>query len=232
MRRHLTLSATLLLAARCAAGLAENAPAPPAGEEPRLAHTAWGSDPAKRCPDLRQAGVAEGAVALVQFRVGPTGVPSQASIRSSSGSAGFDGAAVSCVLKLRFQPSVRFGDGVAVESWQQLALKSEAPAAPAAALQTARCEPPRSPGTTDAQEAAGAKADRPGPLPSRAGVCVCVDETGRLAQPPVLTNSSGIAGVDKAALELSSAASYHPATSATGAAAAGCFHFTVGIEVK
>jgi hypothetical protein len=45
-------------------------------------------------------------------------------------------------------------------------------------------------------------------------------------------SSSGIAGFDKAALELSSAVHYRPATSASGQPSAGCFHFKVGIEVK
>ena len=71
-----------------------------------------------------------------------------------------------------------------------------------------------------------------GPATQRAGVCVCVDETGKLAQPPVLTDSSGVTGFDKAALELSSAAHYRPATSASGQPVQGCFRFKVGIEVK
>ena len=251
--------------------LAQNAP--PVGEELRTAHLSWNSDPAKSCPQLQQSGAEPGAVAIVQFMVGPTGVPSRASLHTSSGSAGFDAAAVSCVLKLHFQPSMRYGDGVAVESWQQMPLKSAAPTAapmtavaapiaaapiaaapiaaapiaaasiaaapiaaattPAPMAATARCEPAAAPAVkADAAQGGAGRTGQPGPLLSRAGVCVCVDDTGKLAQTPVLTSSSGIAGVDEAALELASAARYHPATSGSGQPAAGCFHFKVGIEVK
>ena len=249
-----SIAYALLLAAQWATGLAQTATAPPAGEELRTAHLSWGSDAAKRCPEVRQSSAEPGAVAVVQFLVGPTGVPSQASIRSSSGSAAFDAAAVSCVLKLHYQPSTRFGDGVAVESWQQMPLKSEAPATTAAgaaaagaaaagaaaagaaaaggagaggAVASSSCAPTGSSLKGDAP--AGAKA-QPGPLQTRVGVCVCVDDGGKLTQAPVLTSSSGIAGVDKAALDLSAAARYRPATSASGQSAAGCFRFRVGIE--
>jgi len=63
-------------------------------------------------------------------------------------------------------------------------------------------------------------------------VCVCVDESGKLTQPPVLTNSSGTAGFDKAALELSAAAHYRPAASSNGQPTPGCFRFKVGLDVK
>jgi TonB family protein len=212
---------------------AENPPAAPAAKDVRAARLGWGSEPAKRCPELRQSVAEEGAVAVVQFMVGPTGVPSQASIHSSSGSAGFDAAATSCVLKLRFQPATRFGDGEAVQSWQQFALKWEGAVS---APQAARCEPAGSAQNSvvvaEVNEGATADRNQSGPSTTRAGVCVCVDETGRVLQAPVLTSSSGNAGVDKAALELSSATHYRPTTSASGQPAAGCFRFKVGIELK
>ena len=178
-------------------------------------------------------------MAVVKIKVGPTGAPSQPSITASSGSAGFDAAAVACVSKLHFLAATRFGDGTTVESWQQFALKwTGAVSVP----QAARCEAPgASPGTDTAQasavvtepsEGTGGKRDQPGPTMARAGVCVCVDETGKISQAPVLTNSSGLPGFDKAALELSSAAHYRPSLSTSGQAAAGCFRFKVGIEVK
>jgi len=111
-----------------------------AADDLRPAQLAWGSHPAKRCPELHQSTAEEGAVAVVKFMVGPPGAPSQASIRSSPGSAGFDAAAVGCVAKLHW--------------------------------------------------------------------------------------------FDKAALELSAAAHYRPATAASGKPAAGCFRFKVGIEAK
>src|SRR5215472_2837988 len=91
----------------------------PAGELP-AARFPFGVDPAKRCPELRHTNAEAGAVAVVQFVVGSTGAPSRVSIRESSGSETFDAAATSCVLKLRFAPATRLGDGVTIDSWQQL----------------------------------------------------------------------------------------------------------------
>ena len=224
--------ACLLLAAQPRGGVAQSRSSAPAADDLISARLAWNADPAKRCPELRQAAAPEGTMAVVQFRVGPTGVPSQASIRTSSGSAGFDAAATSCVLKLHFLPATRAGDGSAVDSWQQIALKS---AGPASAPQTAHCDTSPAQGSVvmaDPQELDGKKHAQPVAAMQRAGVCVCIDETGKLAQPPVLTDSSGIPAFDKAALELSSAAHYRPATSASGQPPQGCFHFKVGLEVK
>ena len=160
--RHLTLAFALTLAAHSHLSLAQSAAgaaapagaaaapgksgAPPA-DSLLTARLAWGSDPAKRCPDLRNAAAEEGTVAVVQFLVGPSGVPSRASVREPSGSEAFDAAALSCVAKLHFLPATRLGDGVAVESWQQIALKA---AAPANAAKTARCDP------ADAQQGSAA----------------------------------------------------------------------------
>jgi TonB family protein len=229
--RVFTLACLLLLAAQPRAGVAQNRSSSPAADELITAKLAWGADPAKRCPDLRQAAAEEGAVAVVQFKVGPTGVPSQASLRTSSGSAGFDAAAVSCVGKLRFLPATRAGDGVAVDSWQQMALKS---AGAASAPQTARCDSPTQSSVvmTDPQQLEEGKREQPGPATRPAGVCVCVDQAGKLAQPPLLTASSGVPAFDKAALELSSAAHYRPATSTGGQPTQGCFRFKVGLDVK
>ena len=231
--RQVTLAYALMLAAHSHLTLAQS------GADSLLtARLAWGSDPEKRCPDLRNASAEEGTVAVVQFMVGPTGVPSRASVRESSGSEGFDAAAVSCVQKLHFQAATRLGDGVPVESWQQLALKS---AAPATAPQAVRCDPagtgPGS-GARNSMSVAGAADSNdgarapPGPETARAGVCVCVDESGKITQTPVLTNSSGIASFDKAALELSAAARYRPPVAASGRPAPGCFRFKVGLDMK
>jgi TonB family protein len=225
--------ACLLLAVQSHMGVAQTRSSGPAADDLISARLAWNADPAKRCPDLRQAAAPEGTMAVVQFKVGPTGVPSQASIRTSSGSAGFDAAAMSCVLKLHFLPATRAGDGAAVDSWQQMALKS---AGPVSAPQTAaRCDTSPTQGSVvmaDPQELDEKKHAQPVAAMQRAGVCVCIDETGKLAQPPVLTDSSGIPAFDKAALELSSAAHYRPATSASGQPPQGCFRFKVGLEVK
>jgi TonB family protein len=207
----------------------------PAGELP-AARFPLGVDPAKRCPELRHTNAEQGAIAILQFVVGSTGAPSRVSIRESSGSETFDAAATSCVLKLRFAPATRLGDGVATDSWQQLALKS---AGPASVPQAAHCDQAETgPAAGSASPALVANAQeasdrtQPGPTPARAGVCVCVDENGKLTQPPVLVNSSGIPGFDKAALELSSAAHYRPAASASGQPAPGCFRFKVGLDAR
>jgi TonB family protein len=217
----------LALAQSGAAATPSDAGAPPA-DSIATARLAWGSDPAKRCPELRNAAAEEGAAAVVLFRVGTTGVASRASIRESSGSQSFDAAAVGCVLKLRFQSATRLGDAVAVESWQQYALKAPAPAR---AAPTAHCEPSATV-VADAPESSDAHRAQPGPETARAGVCVCVDESGKIAQAPVLTSSSGNTGFDKAALEVSAAAHYRPAISASGQPAPGCFRFKVALEVK
>jgi TonB family protein len=233
--RLVTLVSAMVLAPLSPIALAQSKQSAPPADDVRAAQLAWGSDPAKRCPDLRQSVAPEGAVAVVQFLVGPTGAPSRAAIRSSSGSTGFDAAATSCILKLRFLPVTRIGDAVPVESWQQLALKWQGPVS---APQTAHCEeqgadsaqiPLVVPESADSRE--GSR-DRPGPAVTRAGVCVCVDENGKIAQKPVLTNSSGNTRFDTAALELSSAAHYRPAIAASGQPTAGCFRFRVAIEVK
>jgi TonB family protein len=213
---------------------AQGQSAAPTGQLP-AARFPFGVDPAKRCPELRHTDAQPGAVAVVQFLVGSTGAPSRVSIRESSGSETFDAAATSCIPKLRFSPATRLGDAVPIESWQQLALKAAgAPSVP----QAARCDQPgtgqpaetANPAVVDAQEADDRK--QPGPMRAKTGVCVCVDETGKLTQPPVLTNSSGVAAFDKAALELSGAAHYRPAATASGQATPGCFRFKVGLDAR
>ena len=234
--RHVTLGCVLALAAYPQLMIAQSSAAAPSTGELPTARFAWGSDPAKRCPELRHTNAEEGALVVMQFLVGSTGVPSKVSVRESSGSEGFDAAATGCVLKLHFLPATRIGDAVAIESWQKLALKS---AAPAVAPQAAHCdqavtgqagESANAAVVADGQEANDRK--QPGPTAARAGVCVCVDESGKLTQPPVLTNSSGPAGFDKAALELSAAAHYRPAASSNGQPTPGCFRFKVGLDVK
>ncbi len=237
--RLVILCSASMLALLSQRGIAQDKSAPSGRDDLRNAQLAWGSDPARRCPELRDSTAEEGSLAVVQLLVGPTGAPAQPSIRSSSGSAGFDAAAVSCVLKLHFLPATRYGDGNAVESWQQFALRwTGAVRVP----QAARCEAAdaadgkdHAPAPAEVSEPAaafGGRRDQPGPTMARVGVCVCVDETGKVSEAPVLTSSSGIAGFDKAALELSAAAPYRAARSANGRPAAGCFRFKVGIEAK
>ncbi len=161
--------------------------------EIRDATVAMGFDSKSRCPDLLHTDAQDGAGALILFVVGPTGVPSRAAVKSSSGAADLDAAAVACVLRLRFLPVVNAGDGNAVSSWQEIAWKwgrqHTATPAPGAAA----------PVTSPAPEPARSRA-------VSAEVRVCVDAGGRLVQDPALTRSSGDSALDAATVRVARAA--------------------------
>ena len=185
------------------AGTAQGAP--PAPAEIRDAEIAMGFDPRGRCPELAQADSQDRSGTLVLFLVGPTGVPSRASVRSSSGTASLDSAAVDCVLKLRFLPAVHSGDGNAVDSWQEIAWKwgrlhaETAPSAAAAAATVAA-------------------------VPAAAEARLCLAPGGALSQQPAITRSSGDATVDAAALNAARALAAAPG------AHGGCLRVTVSPE--
>lgn len=187
---------------------------PPPGAELRDATIALGYEAKGRCPDLLQADAADSSAALVILVVGPSGVPSQPSIKSSSGSQALDAAAISCVMKLRFLPAVRAGEGSAVASWQEIAWvwgRGHLAASPPAA------------GTASAAVTAtvGAAAE----------VRVCADASGRLTGAPVITRTSGDAALDAAALGIarSGAPYYRPAGAA---AVSGCARLAIEFEPK
>ena len=208
--------------------------APPPGAELQDATVAIGYDPKGRCPDLMQTDVQDGSAALVLLVVGPSGVPSQPSIKSSSGSSDLDAAAVSCVMKLRFLPAVQAGDGSAVASWQEIAWKwgrghaaQSAPASTATATLAAG-------GTLAAVAPAAAAAAAASPGAARATntspeVRVCADESGKLTRDPAITRSSGDSGLDAAALRIAQAGApyYRPAGAAE---VTGCAQLTIKFE--
>lgn len=203
--RSISLTCAVFLACIASSGPARSAP--PVPQVVRDADIAMGYDAKGRCPELTHADPADRAAALVLFLVGPTGVPSRASIKSSSGSQSLDAAAVSCVSRLRFLPAVHAGDGEAMDSWQEMAWKwgrshtETAPAAAAAAPATATAAMSIA-ATTSAAATAGAR-----PAEAR----VCLDASGALAQDPVITRSSGDSGLDAAALNAARSASpYRP----------------------
>jgi len=171
--------------------------------EIRDATVAMGFDSKSRCPDLLHTDAQDGAGALILFVVGPTGVPSRAAVKSSSGAVDLDAAAVACVLRLRFLPVVHAGDGNAVSSWQEIAWKwgRQHSATPTPVAGGGAVAPVTSPA--------------PGPARSRAGsaeVRVCVDAGGRLVQDPALTRSSGDSALDAATVRVArSAAGAYPA---------------------
>jgi len=217
--------------------------APPAGAELRDATVAIGYDAKGRCPDLMQVDAQDTSAALVLLVVGPSGVPSQASIKSSSGSESLDAAAIKCVMKLRFLPAVQAGEGAAMASWQEIAWKwgrgHVAPGAPAAATASvptaATSAPAAAAATATAALAAGstvtAPAAAPHSAPGSAEVRVCADESGTLIQDPAITRSSGDPGLDAAALRIARAGApyYRPAGSAS---VTGCAQLAIRFETK
>ena len=227
-RRSLLLACATL----CAAWLSPARGAPPQGAELRDATVALGYDPRGRCPELIQAETEDGAAALVVLVVGPSGVPSQPSIKSSSGSESLDAAALRCVMQLRFSPAVRAGEGSAVSSWQEIAWKwgrgHLAPAAPAAGPAAGNAT------ATLAATTIAAAASIPAASGSAAGpaeVRVCADESGRLIQDPVVTRSSGDARLDAAAVGIarSGVPYYRPGGAAS---VSGCVQLAIKFEQK
>jgi TonB family protein len=220
-RIRVTLACTSLVCTPLAAAAQQSAPpAPPAAAS--QARFALGFNALSRCPTLRVAGADDVQVVVVMFQVGASGVPSQPSVTAPSGSAELDAAAMSCVLKLRFQPATRLGDGTAVESWQQMAWKWSPSAA-------------RSVGTGTLPPSAAA-ATQPPPRAStpsastRAEVRVCVDESGRLTAAPKLMHPSGDADFDAAAIAVARSGSGQyrpPSVGRDGKPIAGCLQVAI-----
>jgi len=232
--RSTTLTCAVLLAVQANTGAAENMPGPASIS---LAHVAWRSDPIRQCPDLRIA--AEGA-AVVVFLVGVSGVPTRASIHSSSGSEALDTAAMNCVLKLRFQPATRAGDGVAVDSWQEVAWRwatqreqhrdPEGTASRASPLNEQN-----SIALAAAQENdASVRPDSSPPKETKVELHVCSDVAGKLAQDPTIIRSSGDPGLDEAAVAIAKSGSgyYRPAVTLGGKPVSGCAHVAIKFETK
>jgi TonB family protein len=195
--RYATLACVMLLTFGAYAGAAQNA----ATENVRHARVAPISDPGRRCPDLKPATAEDPTFVVVRFLVGPSGAPSQASVKTSSESPELDSAAVDCVLKLRFLPATELGSGAAVASWQEMAWKWAHP-----------------------QQRAGILAPA-----SAAEVHVCVDAAGKLAQEPKLVHSSGDAQFDAAAVKVagSGSGSYRASTTADGKPLPGCLQMAI-----
>lgn len=228
-RKWLMFACAALLTARAPGGAAQGTP--PANVLP--AHVAWTTDPARRCPDLRIAD--DGAAAVVVFFVSAAGIPSRASIKSSSGSETFDAAAMSCVLKLRFQAATRFGDGVPVESWQALGWRQVSP--PQRLADADATSHPPTQGQPAAAligtEAAAAAARTPSSSRS-VGVRACADAAGKLTAEPTIIRSSGDAALDEAALKIarSGAGYYRPATTAGASPLSGCARLEIQFDAK
>jgi len=82
----------------------------------------------------------------------------------------------------------------------------------------------------DAREGSVERADAVAVSDGKVGVCVCLDESGRLAQEPTILQSSGDAGFDAAAIKLARAGHYRSAAQ-EGKPKSGCTRFKVTYTV-
>lgn len=197
----------------------------PVPDNPPLAQTSLGFNPKTRCPDLRIAD--EGTLAVVVFWVPRSGIPSQISIKSSSGSNALDSAAVSCVAKLRFAPITRLGDGEPLDSWQQIAWRWASGGIPDGGAPESVAGAPNPIAAERRQNDARGQADS-------VTVHVCVDDTGKLKQDPTIVHSSGNAGLDAAAVKIAASGSayFRPGTSLDGVPLSGCAQLAIKFETK
>jgi TonB family protein len=210
----------------------------PVPDNPPLAQTSLGFNPKTRCPDVRIAD--EGTLAVVVFWVPRSGIPSQISIKSSSGSNALDSAAVSCVSKLRFAPVTRPGDGEPLDAWQQIAWRWAAGGNPDGGAMTsqsklsARAEASESVAGAPNQIAAERRQNDARGQADSVTVHVCVDDTGKLKQDPTIVHSSGNAGLDAAAVQIAASGSayYRPGTSLDGVPLSGCAQLAIKFETK
>jgi TonB family protein len=231
-----TILACAVLSMQANTGAAQSAPG---SNDALQAHVAWAFNPLKRCPDLRVA--PDGTAAVVVFRVARNGAPSQVAIKSSSRSEALDAAAVDCVLKLRFDPATRIGDGEPIDSWQEIAWRWASqehqtnPAEPATAAAGSQANQQSSaamaaPAGTDRTVSQGAahSQDR------SEAVRVCADGAGKLLQDPTILRSSGNPGFDAAALGIARSGSpyYHPGTNSGTQPVSGCAHLVIEFESK
>jgi TonB family protein len=223
-----------LLSVQADIGSAQNAPGPASTLQ---AHVAWAFNPVKRCPDLRVA--EDGTAAVVVFLVARSGVPSRVSIKSSSRSEGLDAAAMNCVLKLRFDPATRLGDGEPIESWQEMAwtwasqerrgdthgIATQAPASKANQDSTASIAVPNGNSTSGSQDGSRSQ-DR------SVAVRVCADDAGKLLQDPTILRSSGNPGFDEAAVKIAKSGSpyYRPGAHSGKKPVSGCAQLTIEFE--
>jgi TonB family protein len=226
----------VVLSVQADIGVAQTQPVP---ANPIRAQTSFGFNSTTRCPDLRIAD--EGTIAVVIFWLPKSGIASQISIRSSSGSNALDSAAVTCVSKLRFAPATRLGDGEPIDSWRQIGFRwinqgnadetrAVSPQNPASGASPAFQPVAGAP----AAVAIDARQNASGAQPNSVTVRVCVDDSGRLQQDPTIVSSSGKASLDQAAVRIaaSGAAYYRPDTSSNGPPVSGCAQLAIKFETQ
>jgi TonB family protein len=203
------------------------------------AQTSLGFNPKTRCPDLRVTD--EGTAAVIVFWVPRSGIQSQISIKSSSGSSALDAAAISCVSKLRFASATRVGDGELIDSWQQIAFRW-ADQGNANETRAVSSQNPSAGGSRSSQLIAGAppqtasnaRQEDSGGQAKSVTVHVCVDETGRLEKDPTIVHSSGMTSLDQAAVRIAASGSayYRPEASSNGPPVSGCVQLAIKFEMK
>ena len=203
------------------------------------AQTSLGFNPNTRCPELRVAD--EGTAAVIVFWLPKNGIQSKISVKSSSGSAALDSAALGCVSKLRFASATRVGDGEPIDSWQQIAFRwhnqGNADETQAVSSQNPSSRMSRSSepvAGAPAQIAANARQDDSGGQAKSVTVHVCVDETGRLEKDPTIVHSSGMTSLDQAAVRIAASGSayYRPDASSNGPPVSGCVQLAIKFETK
>ena len=233
--RWTTFTCAVLLAVQANTRAAQNQPGPASIS---LAHVAWRFDPIRLCPDLR---IAENGAATVVFLVAASGVPSRASIKSSSGSEALDTAAMNCVLKLRFQAATRAGYGEAIDSWQEIAWRW-------ATQREQHRDPQGTAGRASPQDDqnsialiaakenndASVRPESSPPKEAKVELHVCSDVAGKLAQDPTIIRSSGDPGLDEAAVAIAKSGSgyYRPAMTLGGKPVSGCAQLAIKFELK
>jgi TonB family protein len=204
----------------CSAAI-DAAQIPPVPDHLPWAQTSLGFNPKTRCPDLRIAD--EGTITVVVFWLSRSGIASQVSIKSSSGSNTLDSAAVACVSKLRFSPATTVGTGDPVDSWQRVAFRwadqghTDQMRTPAAPVQ----------GAPEGQSEANGQANT-------VTVHVCTDEMGKLKEAPAIVHSSGVSALDQAAVKIAASGSayYRPGTPSNGPSVSGCAQLAIKFDSK
>jgi TonB family protein len=165
----------------------------------------------------------EGTMAVVLFWLSRSGLASQISVKSSSGSKTLDSAAVGCVSKLRFAAATTLGTGDPVDSWQQVAFRW----ADQAHTDETRTSAVSAPAVPKSQEDTNSQANS-------VTVHVCADETGKLREDPRIIHSSGVASLDQAAVKIAASGSayYRANASSNGPPVSGCAQLAIKFDTK